>query len=68
MAAILKYLTLWHDDVLEAFPAGKVPPVEEVTLRTAEGHGTLPARTAQRGLEDRSTACRASGRERKSRT
>jgi len=36
MAAILKYLTLWHDDVLEAFPAGTVPPVEEVTLRTAE--------------------------------
>jgi len=34
MAAILKYLTLWHDDVLEAFPAGKVPPVEEITLRT----------------------------------
>ena len=34
MAAILKYLTLWHDDVLEAFPAGEVPPVEEVTLRT----------------------------------
>ena len=34
MAAILKYLTLWHDDVLEAFPAGTVPPVEEVTLRT----------------------------------
>ncbi len=36
MAAILKYLTLWHDDVLAAFPAGKVPPVEEVTLRTAK--------------------------------
>ena len=35
MAAILKYLTLWHDDVLAAFPAGSVPPVEEVTLRTA---------------------------------
>jgi hypothetical protein len=35
MAAILKYLTLWHDDVLAAFPAGKVPPVEEVTLRTS---------------------------------
>ncbi len=34
IAAILKYLTLWHDDVLEAFPPGKVPPVEEVTLRT----------------------------------
>ncbi len=35
IAAILKYLTLWHDDVLSAFPAGTVPPVEEVTLRTA---------------------------------
>jgi hypothetical protein len=23
------------DDVLAAFPAGKVPPVEEVTLRTS---------------------------------
>ncbi len=34
MAAILKYLTLWNDHVLEAFPPGKVPPVEEVTLRT----------------------------------
>jgi creatinine amidohydrolase len=34
MAAILKYLTLWNDHILEAFPAGKVPPVEEVTLRT----------------------------------
>ncbi len=36
LAAILKYLTLWHDDVLSAFPAGQVPPVEEVTLRTAK--------------------------------
>jgi creatinine amidohydrolase len=36
MAAILKYLTMWNDHILEAFPAGKVPPVEEVTLRTAE--------------------------------
>ncbi len=35
MAAILKYLTLWHDDVLAAFPAGTVPPVEEITLRSA---------------------------------
>jgi creatinine amidohydrolase len=34
VAAILKYLTLWADDVLEAFPAGKVPPVEEITLRS----------------------------------
>lgn len=36
IAAILKYLTLWVDDVLTAFPPGKLPPVEEVTLRTAE--------------------------------
>jgi creatinine amidohydrolase len=36
VAAILKYLTLWADDVLEAFPAGKVPPVEEITLRSAK--------------------------------
>ncbi len=36
IAAILKYLTLLHDHILEAFPAGTVPPVEKVTLRTAE--------------------------------
>jgi len=36
VAAILKYLTLWNDHVLEAFPPGTVPPVEEVTLRTAK--------------------------------
>jgi creatinine amidohydrolase/Fe(II)-dependent formamide hydrolase-like protein len=36
IAAILKYLTLLNDQILEAFPAGTVPPVEKVTLRTAE--------------------------------
>ncbi len=36
MAAILRYLTMFCEDVLDAFPAGKVPPVEMVTLRTAE--------------------------------
>ncbi|NLD73783.1 MAG: creatininase family protein [Chloroflexi bacterium] len=36
MAAILRYLTMVHDHILEAFPAGTVPPVEEVTLRTEE--------------------------------
>jgi creatinine amidohydrolase len=36
LAAILRYLTILHDDILEAFPAGTVPPVEEVTLRTEE--------------------------------
>jgi creatinine amidohydrolase/Fe(II)-dependent formamide hydrolase-like protein len=34
IAAILKYLTLVHDQILEAFPAGKVPPIEKTTLRT----------------------------------
>jgi creatinine amidohydrolase len=34
IAAILSYLTLVHDEILEAFPAGKVPPIEETTLRT----------------------------------
>lgn len=36
IAAILKYLTLVHDEILEAFPAGTVPPVEKTTLRTEE--------------------------------
>ncbi len=36
IAAILKYLTLLHDQILEAFPAGTVPPVEKVTLRSPE--------------------------------
>ncbi|MGE5072224.1 MAG: 3-dehydro-scyllo-inosose hydrolase [Anaerolineae bacterium] len=36
IAAILKYLTLWNDHILKVFPPGRVPPVEEVTLRTAE--------------------------------
>jgi len=35
IAAILKYLTLCVDQILEAFPPGAVPPVEEVTQRTA---------------------------------
>jgi len=35
LAAILRYLTLLVDDILAAFPPGVVPPVEEVTLRTA---------------------------------
>ena len=33
IAAILKYLTLVIDQILEAYPPGKVPPVEKVTLR-----------------------------------
>jgi creatinine amidohydrolase/Fe(II)-dependent formamide hydrolase-like protein len=34
VAAILRYLTLLNDQILEAFPPGTVPPVEEVTLRS----------------------------------
>ena len=33
MAAIIRYLTLLHDEILEAYPSGKVPPVEMTTLR-----------------------------------
>lgn len=36
IAAILKYLTLTIDQILEVFPPGTVPPVEKVTLRTAK--------------------------------
>lgn len=36
LAGILKYLTILHDDIKAVFPAGTVPPVNEVTLRTAE--------------------------------
>jgi creatinine amidohydrolase len=36
IAAILKYLTLLNDQILDAFPAGTVPPVDKVTLRTPE--------------------------------
>ncbi len=36
MAAILRYLTMVQDDILKTFPAGTVPPVEEVTLRSQE--------------------------------
>lgn len=34
IAAILKYLTLLNDEILGALPAGSVPPVEKITLRT----------------------------------
>ncbi len=34
IAAILEYLTLTVEQILEKFPPGKVPPVEKVTLRS----------------------------------
>ncbi|HBU12809.1 MAG TPA: hypothetical protein DEB31_08845 [Clostridiales bacterium] len=36
VAAILKYLTLMVDEILEAFPPGTVPPVEKVSFRSEE--------------------------------
>lgn len=36
IAAILKYLTLINDQILDTFPPGVVPPVEKVCLRTKE--------------------------------
>ncbi len=36
IAAILSYLTLVHDEIREAFPPGKLPPIEETTMRTTE--------------------------------
>ncbi|HWR22500.1 MAG TPA: 3-dehydro-scyllo-inosose hydrolase [Feifaniaceae bacterium] len=36
IVAILKYLTLLNDQILDAFPPGTVPPVEKTTLRTEE--------------------------------
>ena len=34
IAAILSYLTLVNDEILEAYPSGKLPPIEGTTLRT----------------------------------
>ncbi len=34
LAAILRYLTLVNDEILAKFPAGSLPPTNEITLRT----------------------------------
>jgi creatinine amidohydrolase len=36
IAAILRYLTLVNDEILHAFPAGTLPPVDNITLRSRE--------------------------------
>ena len=36
IAAILKYLTLVVEEILSAFPAGKLPPIDKLTLRDPE--------------------------------
>ena len=33
IAAILSYLTLVHDEIMETYPAGIIPPVEKIRLR-----------------------------------
>ena len=35
IAAIASYLTLINDEILAAFPPGKLPPIEKTTMRTA---------------------------------
>lgn len=45
VAAALSYLTLLHGDILEKFPAGVLPPIEEVTLfkrKEVEGYLKKP--------------------------
>ncbi|MGB5893573.1 MAG: creatininase family protein, partial [Ignavibacteriaceae bacterium] len=34
IAAIVSYLTLVHDEIAEAFPSGKLPPIDKTTMRT----------------------------------
>jgi creatinine amidohydrolase len=36
VAFFLKYLTLVHDQILDAYPAGKLPPSDMLTMRTEE--------------------------------
>lgn len=36
IAAILSYLTLVHDEIRQAFPLGKFPPIEKTKMRTKE--------------------------------
>ena len=33
IAAILSYLTLVHDEIMQTYPAGKLPPIEKISLR-----------------------------------
>jgi creatinine amidohydrolase len=36
VAAILRYLTLLQDEILEAYPPGQLPPADKITLRSQE--------------------------------
>ena len=47
------------EDIIEKYPAGKVPDPSKFSFRPAEEIEPLPARAAQRGLEEHP---RAAGR------
>ena len=49
IAAILRYLTLVVEQILETFPPGAVPPVEKVTLRSAKDMGPFLKEPFSRG-------------------
>jgi len=51
VAAFLKYLTLVHDEILEAFPAGTQPKVEDVTVRRRKRNGAISQGAHEPGLE-----------------
>jgi 3-dehydro-scyllo-inosose hydrolase len=36
IAAILKYLTMVNDHIIDTFPSGKLPPAEKISLRSPE--------------------------------
>ena len=36
IAAVLKYITLVVEEILEAYPSGKLPPIDQLTLRDPE--------------------------------
>ena len=52
LIAILRYLTLMCDEILDRLPRGHRAAGREVTLRTGRA-GAVPARAAERGLEVR---------------
>ena len=51
LVAILRYLTLVQDEILAAFPAGKLPPVDKVTPARPGGAGALPEGALEPRLE-----------------
>jgi creatinine amidohydrolase len=52
VAAILKYLTLLHDHILQEFPPGKLPPVSETTLFSEENVEGYLKKPGERGYKN----------------